>query len=102
MRFYVFAAAALLLAAPLSAQRPPPPTSEQIRSAEEALAAVDQARMEQDQAYAGTIADHLAVLRAAPGRRAEERLQSTLSSFRRSPWRPATTRQRQPRTPCFG
>lgn len=73
MRLYVFAAAALALAAPLSAQRQAAPSAEQIRAAEEAVGTADQERMMRDPAYAGSIADHLTILRSDPRRGADDR-----------------------------
>jgi hypothetical protein len=68
MRWITFAAA-LALSSPLAAQPAPdgPPSAERVRRAQEAVSAIDEARLGTDAAYAGTIADHFLVLRAAAG-----------------------------------
>lgn len=74
MRWQIVAAMGLFLSAPIAAQRAPdPPAAERLRQAEEALAGVDEPRMLREPEYAGTIADHLLVLQAAPGNNAQRR-----------------------------
>ena len=81
MRRTSLIALCLLLASPVVAAQPPtPPSAEQVRAAEQALAALDEERFRTDQAYAGAIADHLVVLEAAPGKTESQRaaLRNTL------------------------
>ncbi|HEY0012988.1 MAG TPA: hypothetical protein VGB79_09070 [Allosphingosinicella sp.] len=70
------AAATLLLASPAVAQQPAPApappaaasaSEESLRAAGQAIAEIDLDRLGSDEAYAGTIADHILVLRAQRG-----------------------------------
>jgi hypothetical protein len=65
MRWPWLTALCLFLSVPVAAAQPP--TAAQVRAAEEALSAMDHDRFQRDEGYAGTIADHLIVLQAAPG-----------------------------------
>jgi len=69
MRWPYLTALGLVLASPVAAAQPAEvPSAEQVRAAEQALNSVDEDRVRTDQAYAGTIADHLIVLQRAAGR----------------------------------
>jgi hypothetical protein len=72
------AAALFLASAPLGAQQPPPPAAaspseERLAAAVEAVANIDEERMGNDEAYAGTIADHIMVLQTHAGLDRESR-----------------------------
>lgn len=74
MRWQIVAAMGLFASVPVAAQpAPAPPAAERVRQAAAALAEVDEPRILREPEYAGTIADHLLVLQAAPGNDAQRR-----------------------------